>query len=82
MRSDEEDGSFEGLSGWIVQPPWFHSQQLATLQTPLEASPTVSTIHLDRVPPNKYDLDATDETQRHFWVHLMQRLWVLLEDVS
>ncbi|XP_034454725.1 uncharacterized protein C14orf93-like [Hippoglossus hippoglossus] len=41
MMSDEEDGSSEGLSGWIVRPPSFRSQELANLcaklQTRLEA---------------------------------------------
>ncbi|KAK2909855.1 hypothetical protein Q8A73_007570 [Channa argus] len=31
MMSDEEDGTCEGISGWIVRPPSFLSQELADL---------------------------------------------------
>ncbi|MED6250349.1 hypothetical protein ATANTOWER_030425 [Ataeniobius toweri] len=43
LMSDEEDGSFEGASGWIVRPPSFRSQELndlcLKLQRRLEAYP-------------------------------------------
>ncbi|KAK5616116.1 hypothetical protein CRENBAI_017370 [Crenichthys baileyi] len=43
LMSDEEDGSFEGASGWIVRPPSFRSQELSDLclklQKRLEVDP-------------------------------------------
>jgi hypothetical protein len=40
LMSDEEDGIVGGVSGWIVRPPSFRSQELtelcATLQSRLE----------------------------------------------
>ncbi|XP_067228843.1 uncharacterized protein C14orf93-like isoform X2 [Chanodichthys erythropterus] len=43
LMSDEEDGIVDGVSGWIVRPPSFRSQELtelcATLQSRLEANP-------------------------------------------
>ncbi|XP_054868275.1 uncharacterized protein C14orf93 homolog [Amphiprion ocellaris] len=37
MMSDEEDGSVDGVRGWIVRPPSFHSQELANLRAALQA---------------------------------------------
>ncbi|XP_054865252.1 uncharacterized protein C14orf93 homolog [Amphiprion ocellaris] len=37
MMSDEEDGSVDGVRGWIVRPPSFHSQELANLCAALQA---------------------------------------------
>ncbi|MED6292493.1 hypothetical protein CHARACLAT_000785 [Characodon lateralis] len=49
LMSDEEDGSFEGVSGWIVRPPRFRSQELSDLclklQKRLEADPNDSVTH-------------------------------------
>ena len=46
LMSDEEDG---GVSGWIVRPPSFRSQELtelcATLQSRLEAIPKYRAAH-------------------------------------
>ncbi|CAB1426152.1 unnamed protein product [Pleuronectes platessa] len=52
MMSDEEDGAHEGVSGWIVRPPSFRSQELsdlcATLQTRLEAAVARSRVGVSR----------------------------------
>ncbi|MEQ2242106.1 hypothetical protein ILYODFUR_032440 [Ilyodon furcidens] len=49
LMPDEEDGSFEGVSGWIVGPPRFRSQELSDLclklQKRLEADPKYSVTH-------------------------------------
>ncbi|XP_013869563.1 uncharacterized protein C14orf93 [Austrofundulus limnaeus] len=53
LMSDEEDGIFEGESGWIVRPPSFRSQELSdlcsTLQMRLEANPKYSAMHHKRL---------------------------------
>ncbi|MED6257996.1 hypothetical protein ATANTOWER_001457 [Ataeniobius toweri] len=53
LMSDEEDGSFKGVSGWIVQPPRFRSQELSDLcvklQKRLEADPNYSLTHHRRL---------------------------------
>ncbi|MED6244288.1 hypothetical protein ATANTOWER_002849 [Ataeniobius toweri] len=53
LMSDEEDGSFEGVSGWIVWPPRFRSQELSDLclklQKRLEADPKYSVTHHRRL---------------------------------
>ncbi|MEQ2301013.1 hypothetical protein AMECASPLE_031709 [Ameca splendens] len=53
LISDEEDGSFEGASGWIVRPPSFRSQELSDLclklQRRLEADPKYSLTHHKRL---------------------------------
>ncbi|XP_042341646.1 uncharacterized protein LOC121942495 [Plectropomus leopardus] len=84
MMSDEEDGCFGGVSGFIVRPPSFRSQELsdlcATLQKRLEASPKYTATHpkrlrigppSDRMPLNSYDKDAA---KRHFKAHLMPQV--------
>lgn len=47
MMSNEEAGTFEGVSGWIMWPPSFRSQELselcATLQARLAADPRLPT---------------------------------------
>ena len=76
MMSDEEDGSIDGICGWIVRPPSFRSQELdnlcATLQARLEADVKYTASHRrrlqsgqpsDRKKPNKYDSAAA---KRHF----------------
>lgn len=83
MMSDEEDGTFEGVSGWIVRPPSFRSQELtdlcAKLQTRLEANPKYTATHhrrlhtgehSDRLPPNTYDSKAA---KQHFMAHMVPR---------
>ncbi|XP_052007426.1 uncharacterized protein C14orf93-like [Xyrauchen texanus] len=49
LMSDEEDGIVGGVSGWIVRPPSFRSQELtelcATLQSRLEAMPKYRATH-------------------------------------
>ncbi|XP_048103550.1 myosin-3-like isoform X6 [Alosa alosa] len=67
LMSDEEDGIVDGVSGWIVRPPSFRSQELtelcATLQSRLEAIPKYRATHhrrllkgpnSDRMPPVTY----------------------------
>ncbi|XP_076153529.1 uncharacterized protein LOC143136705 isoform X2 [Alosa pseudoharengus] len=67
LMSDEEDGIVDGVSGWIVRPPSFRSQELtelcATLQSRLEAIPKYRATHhrrllkgpnSDRIPPVTY----------------------------
>ncbi|MEQ2265939.1 hypothetical protein XENORESO_015081 [Xenotaenia resolanae] len=53
LMSDEEDGSFEWVSGWIVRPPRFRSQELSDLclklQKRLEADPKYSVTHHRRL---------------------------------
>ncbi|XP_051798314.1 uncharacterized protein LOC127531921 [Acanthochromis polyacanthus] len=84
MMSDEEDGSVDGVSGWIVRPPSFRSQELselcAALQARLEADLKYTALHhrrlqtgqpSDRMTPNKYDLAAA---KRHFKPELMPKL--------
>ncbi|KAF3692289.1 putative protein C14orf93 Precursor [Channa argus] len=84
MMSDEEDGTCEGISGWIVRPPSFLSQELADLcaklQARLEANPKYAATHhrrlqigphSDRLPPNTYDSDAG---KKHFNVNLMPQI--------
>ncbi|KAG7481539.1 hypothetical protein MATL_G00067630 [Megalops atlanticus] len=84
MMSDEEDGTVEGVSGWIVRPPSFRSQELtnlcATLQARLEANRKYTATHhrrlytgphSDRMPPNTYDSEAA---KRHFKAHLMPQV--------
>ncbi|XP_034442020.1 uncharacterized protein C14orf93-like [Hippoglossus hippoglossus] len=84
MMSDEEDGTFEGGSGWIVRRPSFRSQELtdmcATLQTRLEGCPKYTTTHhrrlhtgenSDRVPPRTYDPEAA---KRHFKPHMIPQV--------
>lgn len=81
MMSDEEDGTVEGVAGWIVRPPSFRSKELtdlcATLQARLEANPKYTATHhrrlhigpdSDRNPPNTYEPDAA---KRHFKAHLI-----------
>uniref|UniRef100_A0A672FY25 Uncharacterized protein n=1 Tax=Salarias fasciatus TaxID=181472 RepID=A0A672FY25_SALFA len=76
MMSDEEDGSIDGVRGWIVRPPSFRSQELsdlcAALQTRLEADGKYTALHhrrllggqlSDRTKPIKYDSEAA---KRHF----------------
>ncbi|CAB1422871.1 unnamed protein product [Pleuronectes platessa] len=57
MMSDEEDGSSEEISGWIVRPPSFRSQKLsdlcAKLQTRLEADPLPTVRLLRRLSSRK-----------------------------
>ncbi|CAB1426628.1 unnamed protein product, partial [Pleuronectes platessa] len=36
MMSDEEDGSSDGISGWIVRPPSFSSRELPDLCAKLQ----------------------------------------------
>ncbi|XP_016418149.1 uncharacterized protein C14orf93 homolog [Sinocyclocheilus rhinocerous] len=49
MMSDEEDGTIDGVSGWIVRTPSFRSQELSilcsTLQARLEASTKHAALH-------------------------------------
>ncbi|XP_054860916.1 uncharacterized protein C14orf93-like [Amphiprion ocellaris] len=84
MMSDEEDGSVDGVSGWIVRPPSFRSQELtdlcAALQARLEADMKYTALHhrrlrsgqpSDRMMPNKYDPAAA---KRHFKPELMPKL--------
>ncbi|XP_034466959.1 uncharacterized protein C14orf93-like [Hippoglossus hippoglossus] len=86
MMSDEEDGSYEGLCGWIVRPPSFRSQELAdlcaTLQARLEAGQTYRATHhmrlhtgadSDRLPPRSYDPEAA---KRHFKPQMIPRIRV------
>ncbi|XP_062237796.1 uncharacterized protein LOC133942587 [Platichthys flesus] len=76
MMSDEEDGSSEGLSGWIVRPPSFRSQELsdlcAKLQTRLEADQKYTLtrhrrLHTgadsERSPPRVYN---PEDAKKHF----------------
>ncbi|MEQ2189106.1 hypothetical protein GOODEAATRI_021807 [Goodea atripinnis] len=53
LMLDEEDGSFEGASGWIVWPPSFRSQELSDLclklQRRLEVDPKYSLTHHRRL---------------------------------
>ncbi|KAG1925919.1 uncharacterized protein C14orf93 homolog [Pimephales promelas] len=53
LMSDEEDGIVDGVSGWIVRPPSFRSQELtelcATLQSRLEAMPKYRATHHRRL---------------------------------
>ncbi|XP_051257594.1 uncharacterized protein C14orf93-like [Dicentrarchus labrax] len=53
LMSDEEDGIVGGVSGWIVRPPSFRSQELtelcATLQSRLEATPKYRATHHRRL---------------------------------
>ncbi|KAK9963454.1 hypothetical protein ABG768_006639, partial [Culter alburnus] len=53
LMSDEEDGIVGGVSGWIVRPPSFRSQELtelcATLQSRLEAIPKYRATHHRRL---------------------------------
>ncbi|ROL50208.1 hypothetical protein DPX16_22310 [Anabarilius grahami] len=71
LMSDEEDGIVGGVSGWIVRPPSFHSQELtelcATLQSRLEAIPKYRATHhrhqqnglnSDRMPLVTYSSEA------------------------
>ncbi|XP_060927718.1 uncharacterized protein C14orf93-like [Limanda limanda] len=75
MMSDEEDGTSEGLFGWIVRPPSFRSQELsdlcAKLQTRLEADKKHARGHRrlytgadsDRLPPRSYN---PENAKKHF----------------
>ncbi|XP_030018525.1 uncharacterized protein C14orf93 homolog [Sphaeramia orbicularis] len=76
LMSDEEDGTADGMSGWIVRPPSFRSVELSNLcevlQQRLEENPKyVATHHKrlctgppsDRVAPSHYDPDAR---KKHF----------------
>ncbi|XP_078131600.1 uncharacterized protein LOC144533887 isoform X1 [Sander vitreus] len=78
LMSDEEDGIVDGVSGWIVRPPSFRSQELtelcATLQSRLEAIPKYRATHhrrlqngpnSDRMPPVT---DSSEAANRHFTV--------------
>lgn len=78
LMSDEEDCIVGEVSGWIVQPPVFRSQELtklsASLQSRLEAIPKYKATHhrrlqngpnSDRIPPVTYSSEAAD---RHFTV--------------
>ncbi|ROI15740.1 hypothetical protein DPX16_20278 [Anabarilius grahami] len=71
LMSDEEDGIVGGVSGWIVRPPSFRSQELtelcATLQSRLEAIPKYRATHhrrlqnglnSDRMPLVTYSSEA------------------------
>ncbi|XP_016350170.1 uncharacterized protein C14orf93 homolog [Sinocyclocheilus anshuiensis] len=53
MMSDEEDGTIDGVSGWIVRTPSFRSQELSilcsTLQARLEASTKHAALHHQRL---------------------------------
>ncbi|XP_035851671.1 uncharacterized protein LOC116040300 [Sander lucioperca] len=73
LMSDEEDGIVDGVSGWIVRPPSFRSQELtklcATLQSRLEAIPKYRATHhrrlqigpnSDRMPPVTYSSEAAN----------------------
>ncbi|XP_045921445.1 uncharacterized protein LOC123980899 isoform X3 [Micropterus dolomieu] len=74
LMSDEEDGSFEGVSGWIVRPPSYRSQELtdlcATLQARLEASPKYTALHHRRLHKGPYSdrkpPPHDSEVDRHF----------------
>ncbi|KAG7326747.1 hypothetical protein KOW79_010148 [Hemibagrus wyckioides] len=81
MMSDEEDGAVDGVSGWIVRPPSFRSQELsnlcAKLQTRLEASSKYVALHHRRLrtglpsnrrPPHTYDPEAA---KRHLTTNVM-----------
>nr|XP_055024163.1 uncharacterized protein C14orf93-like [Misgurnus anguillicaudatus] len=83
MMSDEEDGAVDGVSGWIVRPPSFRSEELsnlcANLQTRLEASSKYAAMHHKRLhtgslsnrkPPHSYDPEAAT---RHFAPNVMPR---------
>ncbi|XP_029939779.1 uncharacterized protein LOC115382215 [Salarias fasciatus] len=76
MMSDEEDGSIDGVCGWIVRPPSFRSRELsdlcASLQARLEADVKYTASHRrrlqsgqpsDRMKPSRYDSEAA---KRHF----------------
>ncbi|XP_060927717.1 uncharacterized protein C14orf93-like [Limanda limanda] len=76
MMSDEEDGTSEGVFGWIVRPPSFRSQELsdlcARLQTRLEADPKYTVMRhrrlytgadSDRLPPKSYN---HENAKNHF----------------
>ncbi|CAM4428519.1 unnamed protein product [Leuciscus chuanchicus] len=78
LMSDEEDGIVGGVSGWIVQPPSFRSQELtelcATLQSRLEATPKYRATHhrrfrsgsnLERAPLDTY---SSEDENRRFMV--------------
>ncbi|XP_039637086.1 uncharacterized protein C14orf93 homolog isoform X2 [Perca fluviatilis] len=73
LMSDEEDGIVDGVSGWIVRPPSFRSQELtelcAKLQSRLEAIPKYRATHhrrlqngpnSDRRPPVTYSSEAAN----------------------
>ncbi|XP_051246965.1 uncharacterized protein C14orf93-like [Dicentrarchus labrax] len=53
LMSDEKDSIVGGVSGWIVRPPSFGSQELtelcATLQSRLEATPKYRATHHRRL---------------------------------
>ncbi|XP_051816906.1 uncharacterized protein C14orf93-like [Acanthochromis polyacanthus] len=81
MKSDEEDGSVDGVHGWIVWPPSFRSQELsnlcAALQARLEADGRYTALHhrrfyngqpSERLKPLKYDRAAA---RKHFIPELM-----------
>ncbi|XP_052005340.1 uncharacterized protein C14orf93-like [Xyrauchen texanus] len=73
VMSDEEDGIVGGVSGWIVRPPSFRSQELtelcATLQSRLEAMPKYRATHHRRLQngPNSDRITYSSEAEnRHF----------------
>ncbi|KAK7124636.1 hypothetical protein R3I94_018876 [Phoxinus phoxinus] len=77
LMSDEEDGIVGGVSGWIVRPPSFRSQELtelcATLQSRLEAIPKYRAMHHRRLQngPNSDRMLVTYSSEaenRHFMV--------------
>ena len=77
MMSDEEDGSVDGVRGWIVRPPSFHSQELANLCAALQADVKYTALHhrcfhngqpSDRLKPLKYNTAAA---RKHFKPELM-----------
>lgn len=83
MMSDEEDGDVDGVSGWIVRPPSFRSEELsnlcAKLQARLEASSKYAAVRhkrlqtgspSNRTPPHSYDPEAAT---RHFAPNVMPR---------
>ncbi|KAJ8412034.1 hypothetical protein AAFF_G00143010 [Aldrovandia affinis] len=74
LMSDEEDCIQEGVSGWIVRPPFFRSEELsnlcARLQDCLDSNPKYTATHRrrlpvvgahsDRMPPTAYPSEAAE----------------------